>query len=54
MKDQRSLTVRLLEERIQDLKAEISCYSFKDPYLRIARRELRVLETKFKHQKGKL
>lgn len=53
MKDQRSLKTMLLEERVQDLKAAISCYSSRDPYLRIVKRELRSLENKLKHNKRK-
>ena len=53
MKDQRSLTTRLLEERVQDLEAEVTSYSKSDSYLRIARRELRSLKSKLKHNRAK-
>ena len=53
MNNRKNLTIKLLEVRVQDLKAAISCYSSRDPYLRIVKRELRSLENKLKHNKGK-
>ena len=53
MKDQKNLTTKLLEERVQDLKAEVECYPSSDPFLRIAKRELRSLENKLRHNKRK-